>query len=82
MPMVSSQVFKSVNFTKLQKSTYLENKTLFFLQIKKLISYTSRATLWQNSFVAEATFKTNKNRGCKSKTKSKVTVIKNFRKQL
>ena len=30
----------------------------FFLQIKKFINYTSRATLWQkNSFVAEVTFK-------------------------
>ena len=39
------------------KSRYLENKT-FFLQIKKFINYTSRATLWQkNSFVEEVTFK-------------------------
>ena len=32
----------------LQKSRYLKNKTVFFLQTnKKIINYTSRATLWQ-----------------------------------
>ena len=47
-------------FTETQKSRYLENKALVFLQIKKLINSTSRATLWQkNSFVAEMTFKLN-----------------------
>ena len=34
MPMMTSQVLKSVNFPETQKSRYLENKT-FFLQIKK-----------------------------------------------
>ena len=39
------------------KSRYLENETLLFLQIKKIINYTSRATLWQkNSFAVEVTF--------------------------
>ena len=31
-----SQILKSVDFTKAQKSRYLENKILFFLQIKKV----------------------------------------------
>ena len=53
MPMMTSQV----DFTKTQKSRYLENETLIFLQIKKFINYTLRATLLKkNSFVAEVTF--------------------------
>ena len=56
MPMMTSQILKFVDFTKTQKSRYLEDET-FFLQIKEFINYTSRATLWQkNSFVAEVTF--------------------------
>ena len=47
MPMVTSQILKYVDVTKKQKSRYLENETLFFLQIKKFIDYTLRATLWQ-----------------------------------
>ena len=47
MPMMTSQILKTVDFTKTQKSRYLENKTLFFLQIKKSFNYTSRATLLQ-----------------------------------
>ena len=35
MHMVTSQILKSVNFTKTEKSRYLENETMFFLQIKK-----------------------------------------------
>ena len=38
MPMMKSQILKSVDFIKIQKSRYLENETLFFLQIKKLIT--------------------------------------------
>ena len=34
MPMMTSQIFDSADFAKTQKSKYLENKTLFFLQIK------------------------------------------------
>ena len=45
MSMMTSQILKSVDFTKTQKSTYFENKT-FFLQTKK-INYKSRATLLQ-----------------------------------
>ena len=36
MPMMMSQILKSVDFTKAQKSRYLENKILFLLQIKKM----------------------------------------------
>ena len=47
MPMITSQILESADFKKTRKSRYLENKTLFFLQIKKslLDNYTSRATL-------------------------------------
>ena len=45
MPMITSQVLKSVDFTESKKSRYLENETLFLLQIKKFINYTSSATL-------------------------------------
>ena len=38
MPTVRSQILKSAIFTKTQKSRYLENEILFFLQIKKLIT--------------------------------------------
>ena len=63
MPMTTSHILKSVDFTKTQKSRYLENKTRFFLQIKKIINYTSKATLLQkNSFVAEVTFNKNDTR--------------------
>ena len=37
MSMMKSQILKFVDFTKTQKSRYLENETLFFLQIKKFI---------------------------------------------
>ena len=37
MPMMTSQILKSVDFTKIQKSRYLENET-FFLQIEKFIN--------------------------------------------
>ena len=38
MSMMTPQILKSVDFTKTQKSRYLENGTLFFLQIKEFIS--------------------------------------------
>ena len=47
MPMMTSKILKSVDFTKMQKSRHLENETLFILQITKFINYSSRATLWQ-----------------------------------
>ena len=42
---MAPHVLISVDFTKTQKSRYLENERLFFLQMKKLINFTSRATL-------------------------------------
>ena len=58
MLMMTSQILKSVDFTKTQKSRYLENETLFLFQIKKFINCALSATLWQkNSFLAEVTFK-------------------------
>ena len=59
--MMTSQILKSVDFTKTQKSRYLENKTLFFLQVKKFIDYTSGLLYNKNSFVAEVTFEVFKN---------------------
>ena len=57
MLMMTSHISTCVDFTKTQKSRYLEKDT-FFLQIKKFINYMLRATLWQqNTFVAEVTFK-------------------------
>ena len=62
---MTSQILKFVDFIKTQKSKYLENKTLFFLQIKKtlLYNYTSIHIkgyfIVKNSFVAEVTFKSN-----------------------
>ena len=44
MLMMTSQTLKSAHFTETQKSRYLENET-FFLQIKKMIIFTPRATL-------------------------------------
>ena len=35
MPMMTSQILKSLDFTKTQKSRYLENEILFLLEIKK-----------------------------------------------
>ena len=46
MLMMTAHILKSVDFIKTQKSKYLKNKS-FFLQIKKFINYTSRATLFQ-----------------------------------
>ena len=43
--MMMSQISKSVDIRKTQKSKYLDNETLFFLQLVKIMNYTSRATL-------------------------------------
>ena len=53
--MMRSQTLKFLDFTRTQKSGYLEKETLIFLQIKKIVNYTKRAT--KNSFVVEVTFK-------------------------
>ena len=49
IPMITSQTLKSVDFTKTQKSRYIENKT-FLLQMKKFIYYRSSATLLQKRY--------------------------------
>ena len=36
MPMMTSQILKSVVFTKEQKSRFLEKEIIFLLQIKKM----------------------------------------------
>ena len=56
MHMMISQILNSVDLTKTQKSGYLENEVLFFLQIKKIVNNTSRPTLLQRSFAVEVTF--------------------------
>ena len=56
--MMTSQILRSVDFTKPQKPRYFENESSFSIQIKKFINYKSEATLWKkNSFVVEVTFK-------------------------
>ena len=57
MSKMMSQIFKFLDFTKSQKPRYFENETLFFLQIKKFINYTSKATLQQKSFIVGVSFK-------------------------
>ena len=53
MLVMTSQVLKSVDFAKTQKSQYLENETLFFRQTKKFEGY----FMTKNIFIAEVTFK-------------------------
>ena len=48
MSMMTSQILKSVDFTKIQKSRYLENETLLFVQIKNFINYALRGILLRN----------------------------------
>ena len=54
---MTSQILKSVDSTKTQKSRYLQKKTLFLFQIKKFINWVLIAIYGKNSFVAEITFK-------------------------
>ena len=56
MPMMTSQILKFVDSSKIQKLKYLEKTTLFFLQIKKIIQSTLRAIIWEKSFLVEVTF--------------------------
>ena len=46
MPMMTSQLLKSMDFTKAQNSRYLGKETLILLQIQKIINYKSRTSLW------------------------------------
>ena len=55
MSMMTSEILKFLDFTKTPKSRYLENKTLFVLQIKKSINYKSKDYFM--AFVAEVTSK-------------------------
>ena len=51
--MMTSQILKTVDFIKSQKSRYLDSET-FFLQKKKNNNnnnYISRATLWQKTLL-------------------------------
>ena len=50
MPMVMSQILRSADFTKIQKSRQLENKTFFF-QIKKIFLIYQELRYGENSFV-------------------------------
>ena len=55
--MMTSKIFKAVDFTKTQKCREQKSREQN-LPIKKFINYTSRATILQkNSFVAEVTIK-------------------------
>ena len=57
MPMITSQILKSVVFTKSLKSRYLDNET-FLLQIKRKSLITLQGLLYgKKSFVAEVTYK-------------------------
>ena len=45
--MMTSQILKSVDFTKTQKSRYLENEILILFQTEKFVNCALRVTLWQ-----------------------------------
>ena len=56
--MMTSHILRSADFTKSQKPRYLENETLFFLQINKIHSLHMKGYfIAKNNFVAEVTFK-------------------------
>ena len=56
MPMMKSQILKYVDFTK-TKSRYLENETLFFLEIKKIHQLHIKGYFMaKKCFVVEVTF--------------------------
>ena len=57
MPMITSQILKSADFIKTQKSRYHENKTLFFLQIKNSLITHQGLFYGKNSFVVEVSLK-------------------------
>ena len=48
--MLTSYILKPVDFIQRQKSRYLDENKTFFLQIKKLINYTSRASYCKKLF--------------------------------
>ena len=53
MPILMSEILKSVDLTITQKSRDLENKTLFFLQVKNSLITHQGLLYGKNSFVAE-----------------------------
>ena len=54
MPMITPQIFKSVDFTKMQHSRYLKNET-FLLRIKKsLITHSLVGDVTFNSMVGSS----------------------------
>ena len=55
MPMMPPQIFKSVNFTKTQKSRYFKNKT-FFLQKNKTLIVHQGLLYAKKRFAAEVIF--------------------------
>ena len=59
MSMMTSQILRFVDFTKTQKSRYLESKT-FFLQIKNSLithQHIKDYFMTKNTFLVEVTFK-------------------------
>ena len=55
MPMMTPQIFKSVNFTKTQKSRHFKNKT-FFLEKKKTLIVHQGLLYTKKGFAAEVIF--------------------------
>ena len=55
-----SQILKYIDSLKIQKSKYLKNEALPFLQIEKFIHYTLRAAIRQKLFLYFLTEKTLK----------------------
>ena len=49
MFLMISQILKSVDSSKTQKSKFLENEPLFFLQINEIVNYTSGAIINQKT---------------------------------
>ena len=58
MSMKMSQILKSVDVTKTQKSRYLKNKTLFFLLIKNFINTHQGLLYCKNQFCSRGNFET------------------------
>ena len=64
--MTTSQILKSVDFTKMQRSRYLKNKTLFFLEIKNNNQlYIKDYFTEKTSFVAEIMFQLSRGKRLK-----------------
>ena len=74
--MMTSQILKSLDFTKKQKSRYLENETLFSLQIKNSLITHQVLLYGKSSFAAEVTFKYNISKAKSSRPKVYYPAIK------